>query len=232
MQPVILHKVDQRSGVFRRSLQVALVVLAILTIWIVAGLRDVTPHDLRDFDGHEVGRMETEMWRSYYGHHSLRLFGQLAALLRLQYHLSFWRSCLGAAYGARAAVVFQRGHNRADYEKALPDVERFYELIRRSSVRPFDAGEASRAELEWWIIHRERATRPAGDLERSLSALQSILYGKPEGRFSEHSRDRAAAMLLRDREAEAGGVSEQDWRTIADLLDRSWMSLHSAVAQQ
>ncbi len=80
------------------------------------------------------------------------------------------------------------------------------------------------AELEWWIIHRERAQHKPGDLEASLADLQSLIYQQPAARFEEHAKARAEAMLLRD-----ASPSEPDWRRIGQLLDGSWMSLQRSV---
>jgi hypothetical protein len=45
----------------------------------------------------------------------------------------------------------------------------------------------------------------------------------------EHGRLRAAAMTIRDTKAEQGGVTEEDWQKIDELLHSSWRSLHNAV---
>ena len=205
---------------------------AILCGWVVRDLAVPVRGSLREFDSHAVARMETAMWRSYYGHHTVRLFRELAELLRTQYHLPFWRSQVGAYRAAKAAVVFQRGHNRGEYERALPDLEAFYRLIRAASDTPFDAGKAARLELEWWIVHRERAARDPADLERALGTLQAEIYGEPAAHFADHARARAEAMLLRDVRAEAGAVGEADWTRIGELLDTSWTSLRVAVARR
>ena len=90
--------------------------------WIVWDWSGSTRHSLREFDPHEVARLETRMWRSYYDHRSFRLFNDLVTLLRQQYHLPLSRACAGAYRAARAAVVFQRGHNREEYLLAMPDL--------------------------------------------------------------------------------------------------------------
>jgi hypothetical protein len=36
-------------------------------------------------------------------------------------------------------------------------------------------------------------------------------------------------MEIRDTKAEQGGVTEDDWKRIDELLHRSWRSLHEAV---
>jgi hypothetical protein len=203
--------------------------LSAIAVWVAIDLTVVRPHDLQEFDGHRFGALETEMWRSYYDHHPVRLFEELTSVLRTQYRFSFWRSCLGGYYAAKAAVVFQAGHQRTDYLRALPDLERYYSLIRRGSNIPFDDKKAAALELEWWIIHRERAQHPSADLVDGLAALQAEIYQRPAASFTIHAQARAEAMLIRDARAESGGVSEADWRRIGELLDRSWVSLEQAV---
>jgi hypothetical protein len=202
---------------------------ALLALWVAADLAVPYRSSLVRFDGHEVGRLETDMWRSYYGHEPTRLYLQLVQLLRSQYHLPFWRACLGAFRAARAAVVFQRGHNRAEYERALPNLSDYYTIIRRSSDIAFPPETAARLELEWWIVHRERAGHSPGDLEKSLAALQAAIYQRSESLFRDHAQSRAEAMSIRDAAAEHGGVTEQQWNQIASLLDDSWVSLQKIV---
>ena len=204
---------------------------ALLILWIARDLAIPTRCSLARFDGHEVGRLETAMWRSYYGHQRVLLFTQLVDLLRSQYHLPFWRASVAAWHAAHAALVFQRGHNRGEYQRALPDLRAYYAIIRRSSDTPFSVDQVAALELEWWIIHRERAAHHPGDLEASLAALQAAIFQRNESLFQPHARDRAAAMDLCDTAQAAGGGSEQDWGRIARLLDSSWVSLQQTVAR-
>jgi hypothetical protein len=208
-----------------------LILPALLMLWIGADMALPKTSSLVHFDGHEVGRLETAMWRSYYGHQPMRLYWQLVQLLRSQYGLPFWRACLGGYNAARAALVFQRGHNRVEYELALANLVSYYSIIRRSSDIPFPVDKTARLELEWWIVHRERDRQAPGELESSLAALQAAIYQRPESLFQEHAKARADAMLLRDATAESGAVSEEDWKRIGALLDRSWVSLQAAVTR-
>ena len=68
---------------------------------------------------------------------------------------------------------------RSDYEKALPDLIKFYSAVRKMSDIPFDVDRAAQLELEWWIIHRQRAQHAPGDLDRALAELQAELYRVP-----------------------------------------------------
>jgi hypothetical protein len=198
-------------------------------IWVAWDLFGPRSHSLRNFQPEEVGRLETAMWKSYYAHERLALFGELATLLRHQYGLPPLRSYVVAYHAARAAAVFQGGHSHADYEKALADLVAFYAAIDRVSTEPFDVQRAARLELDWWIVHRERAAHPREDLDRNLAALQGELYHLPADPLMEHARLRADAMLLRDHGAEAGNPTLQQWAEIDRLLRLSWRSLRDAV---
>jgi hypothetical protein len=209
--------------------QVLFALGALALLWFALDISIPRRHSLKDFDPHTVARLETEMWRSYYDHRRFALFIELAELLRSQYHLSITRSYIAGYHAARAAVVFQRGKQRGDYEKARPSLLSNYSLIRAGSDSPFDTKRAARLELEWWIIHRQRAHHAPADLPESLAALQAEIYSKPAEVFREHAQQRADAMLLRDKLAESGGVTDSDWQRIHDMLDGSWVSLKRVV---
>jgi hypothetical protein len=207
---------------------IGLIAVAILA-WVIYDLYAPRTAHLRDFDPDEVARLETAMWRSYYEKQRLQLFTQLSELLRTQYNMPLVRSNRVAYYAANAAFAFKKGKRREDYEKALPDLVKFYESVRKMSDIPFAADRAARLELEWWIIHRERASHPPGDLERALAELQAEVYRVPIERLKDHGRLRAEAMTIRDTKAATGGVSEADWNRIDELLHQSWRSLAVAV---
>ena len=208
---------------------VALALLALLLAWAAFDLYGPRSTSMRSFDPNEVARLETAMWRSYYSRERVKLFTELSELLRTQYNLPYVRSNKVAYSAAKAAFVFKDGRSRADYEKALPDLRSFYTEIQRVSDVKFDVERASQLELEWWIIHRERKSHKPGDLDRSLADLPAELYGIPAERLMEHARLRAEAMTIRDDKAEAGGVTEEDWARIDQLLHASWRSLWEAV---
>ena len=214
---------------FRRAGMCAALVLIALLTWIAVDLYRPRTIDIRRFDPNEVARLDTAMWRSYYGRERLRLFLQLGELLRTQYHLPFWKSMATAYHAARAAFVFKDGSSRAEYERALPNLINFYQAICEASSTPCDVSEVARRELEWWIVHRERHRRPAGALEHALAETAAAMYRLPAEQMMEHARLRAEAMLIRDREADEGGVTEEDWWQIEKLLHDSWRALHTAV---
>src|SRR5215813_3139052 len=221
------------SQTLRHGLRIGVRVVGAIGVLLVGGvLFDLyypRTAKLREFDPDEVARLETAMWRSYYEKEHLKLFNQLSELLRTQYHMPPIRSNEVAYYGANAAFVFKQGQERADYEKALPDLKKFYGEVRKISDIPFDVDRVSQLELEWWIIHRQRAQHKPGDLDRALAELQAEIYRVPVEKLMEHGHLRTEAMTIRDTKADEGGVTETDWARIDELLRQSWRSLARAV---
>ncbi len=215
--------------VLKKIALVLIAVIILLSVWIAFDLYSPHKVDIREFDADEIARLDTAMWRSYYSKERLKLFSQLGETLEKQYKVRFWRRQLMAFYAAKSAFVFKDGKSREDYEKALPDLEKFYSEIRDISTTDFDVKRASLLELEWWIVHRQRANYKDGDLANALADAASALYNVPKEKFLEYGKYRADAMKIRDTKAESGGVSEEDWQKIDELLHLSWRSLHTAV---
>ncbi len=206
--------------------------LGLLAVLLAAAALDLyypVSTDLRDFDADEVARLDAIMWRSYYERERVKLFFQLAELLRVQFDLPWLRSHVVAFHAAKAAFVFKDGGSRADYEKALPDLVRYYNAIRKVSVTPFDVEQEAKLELEWWIVHRQRDQHAPGDLELALAEAAAALYRVPAEKLMEYGRLRTEAMNIRDHKAVSGGVTEEDWKRIEELLQGSWRALQEAV---
>ena len=226
-----MHAIAPSSATRRPRFARWILLCATLVLALLAG-RDLLGRrrtDIRVFDAAQVAQLDTDMWRSYYDRKPALLFLQLAELMRGQFHFPLLRSYVAAARSARAAFVFKDGRERSDYERALPDLEAYYHMIRDVSASPFDVHRTAALELEWWIVHRERSRHPAGDLERSLADAAAALYGVPASALKDYARERTVAMVLRDTREAAGGVSERDWEEIARHLHAAWASLSAAV---
>jgi hypothetical protein len=198
-------------------------------VWITIDVLLPRRTDLRQFDPVTSGRLDGEMWRSYYERKPAKLFWQLAHSLRVQFHAGFWNSFPIAYRAAKAAFTFKDGRSRADYDQALPDLELYFAAINNLSLTPFNPKSAARNELEWWIIRREPEQFTTSDWERLIAAVAAEIYAVPPERLAEYAHLRVEAMVLRDQRGE--NITEDDWSRIGGLLERSWTSLANAVAQ-
>src|SRR4051812_44380926 len=94
-----------------------IVICLLLVMWIAVDWYWPVKTSMREFNPKAVGKMDTEMWHSYYARKRAKMFFQLAGLLRSQFNAPFWRSNIIAYHAAHAAFVFKKGHNRNEYEK-------------------------------------------------------------------------------------------------------------------
>jgi hypothetical protein len=186
--------------------------------------------DFRRFDADETARLETAMWRAYYERRPAALFLDLARFLRTQFHLPPCRSFVVAYHASRAAFVFKDGKSRTEYERALPDLERYFAALERVGHLGSDPRRLASVELEWWIVHRERDRHPRADLDRAVAEAAAAVYHLPVEKTLAHGRLRGEAMVIRDEKAAGGGVTEADWRRIEGLLRESYRSLSEALA--
>src|SRR6476659_3000582 len=151
---------QRRKHALKIVLRAGAVILILVICGVLFDLFYPRQAKLREFDPDEVARLETAMWRSYYEKQRVRLFNEATELLRTQYHMTPVKSNVVAYYAANAAFVFKAVKQRSDYEKALPDLIKFDSALHNMSDIDFDVNKVAKLELEWWIIHRERARHP------------------------------------------------------------------------
>jgi hypothetical protein len=205
-------------------------VLIPLIGWITIDLFYPFKRDISKIDAEETARLEAGMWRSYYEKKKVKLFFQAGKLMREEFHFPLCRSYRVAYYAAKAAFVFKDGHNRDEYEKALPYLKKYYHLINNISERTFNVDSAAMTELEWWIIRRERDKYPPAEWEKWLASGSSVVYHIPADSFKEYAKLRVQAMLLRDEKGDA--ITEEDWKKINDILLQAWESFANALQQK
>ncbi len=205
---------------------IALVLLAVAAL-VTVDFATSRRAGFREFDGATMGRLDADMWRSYYERRPVRLFWQLAASHREQFNTGVLRSFKVAYLAARAAFTFKDGRSREEYARALPDLERYFTTLNSIAAEPFDPRQAARDELEWWIIRREPAQHATADWERYVAAVASNIYHRPPEVVAEYARLRVEAMVVRDQRGEE--ITEADWAGIRSTLVAGWRALAAAV---
>lgn len=183
--------------------------------------------DLRAFDYEKVARYDSQMWRAYYNHHFLKLFGQLLRLIKNQLGMS-WPQTLRAAYLASwAAADYRLNRGGVNKQRILKNLTQFYKIVSTKSTSPFDYRKAAESELKWWDVHRSSYKNNQG-LEDSLAESAAIIYNVPPAALKTYARYRAEAMIIPQHEGD-GQPQPPDWRRVHQLLVEAWQSLHEAV---
>ena len=183
--------------------------------------------DLRQFNYSKVAKLDTNMWRSYYNHQFLKMFFQLLRLMRTQLHMN-WLIIFRLAYHAGvAATQYRLKRGNEDYNKALKHLTKFYELISKNCIEPFDYKKAGELELEWWDIHRY-PEKYKKSLEQSLAQALAVVYSVDPKSLKDYAHYRKVAMLLPNHQGDSQ-LNPPSWQKIEDLLIKSWRSAHRAV---
>lgn len=184
--------------------------------------------DLTQFDYKKVGQLDAAMWRSYYKHEFIKLFGQLVLLTRYQVRLN-WLLTIRLAFHAAWAAADYRIHKQSgvNQQRVLKNLTRFYGLISRHSVERFDYIKAAELELAWWDVHRTSYhNHPA--LEKSLADAAATIFKVDPAKLTEYAHYRAEAMILPRHERESP-ENPTDWPKIEAMTIRAWGALHAAV---
>ncbi len=183
------------------------------------------------FDPDRLALLELRMWKAYYRHQPIRLFGLLVLTLREQAHVRWPRALIAAVWLTRGAVRFSRMSN--EYESVMPDVVRGYGWLKLG--RGAQLERVAEWEVRWWTVRRElglSSGQAAGD---AISRLYVALYDLPLESVAEAGRLRGLAAEVRDRGSAddpdgAAGAGASYWPQVARLLRDSYRSLDCALA--
>jgi len=207
--------------------RILIFIVALLLLGLALDLTVPLKKNFKQFDPEVVGKLDADMWRSYYEGKPVRLFFQLSKLMREQFQSPYFRSYLLAYSSAKAAFVFKDGHNRIQYASALPHLSSYFNQLNEMSDTPFNYHRMAQEELEWWIIRREHDQYSPKDWEKILSKEGEIMFHIPADRFIGYARDRVLAMKLRDEKGQT--IEEKDWVAITKLCIQAWTKFHAAV---
>jgi hypothetical protein len=182
--------------------------------------------DLRGFDPKAVARLETAMWQHYYQRAYFKLFRALYSLNREVYHFSPWDSARLSYYAARAARSFQSSRSRKKAQRALPLLERYYDILRQQGGEQFDVTKTARLELDWWQLRRESAG--PSQYGEVIAQVQEELFSVRGNHVKQAASLRAEMMDYRDKRHD-GKMQSQDWAHIDDGLLRSYQLLKTVL---
>jgi hypothetical protein len=206
---------------FKKKSVVALLLIAIALF--VTWLKINSPLPL---DSKKIAAAETSMWQAYYSNQPSKLGKELIALLRHQFGLSLLQALSVSKDLMDATLTFNK--SQGDYNnKVLPHLVKAYEKIRKARNENWDADDAAKAELEWWVARRTPGKNSPEQVGHSIARLYTILYGKSNPDIERAGYLRAKAASIRDSK----GLSQDspEWKQIHVMLEESYDTLIRGV---
>jgi hypothetical protein len=169
------------------------------------GHADASSTGLHSFDPVKLGRLESELWVTYYRKQWARFLVASLRVVHGTFGLDWLRTCHGAWLVLRANQLW--APDTSDLAGARRCMARFYALLLLTHGEPADPARAARLEVDWWAAHREHARAPGSDdgpLVTALARLYAYLYGTEEEAVRPAAQHRARAMDISDRWVASG----------------------------
>lgn len=213
----------------RRRIKRGLLLLALVGLGfaIVVGLQHRwSEPDPVGFDPAQMGKLEAEMWRSYYDGRWLRLADQTLRLSCGQLGFSWWDGTRLAWHAAWAAYYFR--HSTQD-PRALPALEKYYQIVANSLNRDIDTHEAALMELQWWRDRRDHVETPG--IARTIANLSAHVYGVDADLLYPPALRRTEAMEYRDARRR-GQMTPEDWREVTRQLTEAYQVLQEVLTDE
>ena len=153
---------------------------------------------IRNFDPHKVAHYEKENYVAYYQKDWLKLFRVSVAMVKEAFALS-WLQAIYAAYLVARAEIAAAPFPNNDIPLAEAYMRRFYQFIKNVHQEDFDAAQAAKLDVHWWVIHRKLFGKAENqELVDALTCLYEEVYGAASEKFMEAARQRAMGMLYSD----------------------------------
>ena len=185
---------------------------------------------MRTFDPIRVARYEKDSWVAYYQRRWFELLRLLIGLVRSTYGVSILRAIYIGIPLTCAQIAFAPADN--DVPKAIEYMRQFFAYIKKLHHEEFDPDEAARAEVNWWVVHRQffgQSHNPA--VIDAVAQAYAAAYRIDPASVREAAAHRALAMVYSDRWVNEGHVENSPLLVQEeDELVKSYTALRAAVA--
>jgi hypothetical protein len=198
----------------------------------LAGVTLFWPNAARDgrltFDPVGLAHIETEGWRAYYDRDWSRAVSLMLQLHHDEFGLNWFDTFVASYHATRAQIAFAGQNNNAPLAQAY--LEKYYAVMARARGLRYDPAAAAEAEMRYWIVHRQVASRPDDytPLVGVLADLHTLVFAVPPdaARASGVERTAAAAAVDRITGRRSTDVAA-DWREVEARL----VAAYTIVAQ-
>jgi hypothetical protein len=125
-----------------------------------------------------------------------------------------------ALNASQAMEDFIESADNADRERALPYLERTFEILRRQTEARFDPAVIARLQLHRWMLAEDDSRQ--SQLPAAISEILAMLYGGSASDYSAAAKAFAKAdrLLASEKTDAARQASVSAWRRLAEQLQK------------
>jgi hypothetical protein len=158
---------------------------------------------MRLFNPKRLAYYETRNYVYYYQRRWLDLMRVSIEFVKESAGLNYVQAVYGAYLLASAEFAWAPVDH--DIRKVEDTIRTLYRFIRRVNRETFDLERTTKAELSWWVAHREHFGDPNNEsVIEAFTNLNSELFQVPKDQVREAAYWRAAAVLFSDWWVEEG----------------------------
>jgi len=173
---------------------------------------------LEAFQAPRIAALECEVFEKAKAHRSAGLLVTLYRIFQEEFRLAPLAAAQTAWNSSQALKLFNAAADNPDRERALPYLERTFEILRQQTETRFDPAVVARLQLHRWMLAADE--RRQSQLPSAIAEILAMLYG---GTASDYSST-ATAFAKADRLMGSGKTEPARhaavtaWRRLAEQL--------------
>ena len=165
-----------------------------------------------------IAALECEVFEKTKAHRSAGLLVTLYRIFQEEFRLSPMAAAEAAWNSSQALELFYASADNADRERALPYLERTFEILRQQTSGRFDPAVVARLQLHRWMLAADASRQ--GQLPAAIAEILAMLYGGSASDYPTVANAFAKAdrMLASQNPNAAREAVASAWRRLAEQL--------------
>ena len=165
-----------------------------------------------------IAAFECEVFEKAKAHRSAGLLVTLYRIFQEEFRLSPMAAAEAAWNSSQALELFHASADNADRERALPHLERTFQILRQQTSGRFDPAVVARLQLHRWMLAADASRQ--GQLPAAIAEILAMLYGGSASDYPTVANAFAKAdrMLASQNPNAAREAAASAWRRLAEQL--------------
>ena len=165
-----------------------------------------------------IAALECEVFEKAKAHRTAGLLVTLYRIFQEEFRLSPMAAAEAAWNSSQALELFHASADNADRERAMPYLERTFEILRKQTSGRFDPAVVARLQLHRWMLAADASRQ--GQFPAAIAEILAMLYGGSASDYPTVANAFAKAdrMLASQNPNAAREAAASAWRRLAEQL--------------